>query len=141
MEIPKCWYPSLRIRPETKTYHRYETYPRWESYSRWDSHPSMEGGWPATYGGAHLGLLPLGFGWPCKVESLRDSTFHGDFFRTFLELSRTCHKCTGSFPNLEYDFLYMNLILRTIPELLVMSWIPSETPNKTSNSIPYFIST
>ena len=24
----------------------------------------------------------------------------------------------------------MNLILRTIPDLLVMSWIPSETPNK-----------
>jgi hypothetical protein len=35
----------------------------------------------------------------------------------------------------------MNLILRTIPELHVMSWIPSETPNKTSNSIPYSIST
>ena len=24
----------------------------------------------------------------------------------------------------------MNIILRTIPDLLVMSWIPSETPNK-----------
>ena len=35
----------------------------------------------------------------------------------------------------------MNLILRTIPDLLVMSWIPSETPNKHSNSIPYSIST
>src|SRR6266550_4762788 len=54
-----------------------------------------------------------------------------------LEGSRTCHKCTGSFPNLEYDFLYMNLILRTIPELLVMSGISSWTPNKYSNSIPY----
>ena len=32
----------------------------------------------------------------------------------------------------------MNLILWTIPELPVMSGIPSETSNKTSNSIPYF---
>ena len=24
----------------------------------------------------------------------------------------------------------MNLILRTLPDLIVMSWIPSETPNK-----------
>ena len=63
------------------------------------------------------------------------------FFLTFLEPSRTCHKCTGSFPNLEYDFLYMNLILRTIPELLVMSGISSGTPNKYSNSIPYSSST
>ena len=31
----------------------------------------------------------------------------------------------------------MNLILRTIPELLVMSGISSGTPNKYSNSIPY----
>ena len=35
----------------------------------------------------------------------------------------------------------MNLILRTIPGLLVMSGIPSETSNNTSNSIPYSSST
>ena len=35
----------------------------------------------------------------------------------------------------------MNLILRTIPELLVMSGISSGTPNKYSNSIPYSSST
>ena len=34
----------------------------------------------------------------------------------------------------------MNLILRTIPDLLVMSWIPSETPNKL-RSPSYSIST
>ena len=34
------------------------------------------------------------------------------------------------FRNLEINFPYMNLILRTILDLLVMSWIPSETPNK-----------
>ena len=47
------------------------------------------------------------------------------FFRTFLEPSRTFHKCTGSFSNTSNDILYMNLILRTIPELLVMSGISS----------------
>ena len=78
-------------------------------------------------------------GWLGLVESNRDSTFHSDLFRMILET--TFHKFTGPFPNLESDFLYMNLILRTIPDLLVMSWIPSETPNKTSNSIPYSIST
>ena len=35
----------------------------------------------------------------------------------------------------------MNLILRTIPELLVMSGISSGTPNKYSNTIPYSSST
>ena len=37
----------------------------------------------------------------------------------------------------------MNLILRTIPELLVMSWIPSETPNniRTPFHIPYLLKT
>ena len=35
----------------------------------------------------------------------------------------------------------MNLTLRTIPELLVMSGISSGTPNKYSNSIPYSSST
>jgi hypothetical protein len=63
------------------------------------------------------------------VESIRDSTFHSDLFQKLLEHSSAFHKCTRSFPNLESDFLYMNLILRIIPELLVMSWIPSETRN------------
>ena len=125
--------------PTMKTPIGGKTYSRGKSHSRWDSHPFL-GGLAGHPWGVHLGLLPFRVGWLYKVESLRDSTFHGDFFRTFLEPSRTCHKCTGSFPNLEYDFLYMNLILRTIPDLLVMSWIPSETPNKTSNSIPYSIS-
>ena len=82
-------------------------------------------------------------GWLGLVESFRDSTFHGDFFRKVLEHSSAFHKCTGSFPNLESDFLYMNLILRTIPELLVMSWIPSETPNniRTPFHIPYLLKT
>ena len=37
----------------------------------------------------------------------------------------------------------MNLILRTILELLVMSWIPSETPNniQTPFHIPYLLKT
>ena len=60
-----------------------------------------------------------------------------------LEPSGTFHKFTGPFPNLECDFPYMNLILRTIPELLVMSWIPSETPNniRTPFHIPYLLKT
>ena len=95
---------------------------------------------------SHHGWNPPGIpspeGWPAMlVESLRDSTFHGDFFRKVLKHSSAFHKCTGSFPNLESDFLYMNLILRTIPELLVMSGISSGTPNKYSNSIPYSSST
>ena len=117
-----------------------ETYSRWDSHLKWDSHPSIWGGgrppwWSPPW------TLPTRVGRPWVVESLRDSAFQSDFFRTFLEPSRTFHKCTGSFPNLEYDFLYMNLILRTIPELLVMSGISSGTSNNTSNSIPYSSST
>ena len=82
-------------------------------------------------------------GWLGLVESLRDSTCYSDLFRMILESSTTFHKCTGPFPNLECDFLYMNLILRTIPKLLVMSWIPSETPNniRTPFHIPYLLKT
>ena len=60
------------------------------------------------------------------------------------EPSRTFSVSTGKFPNffrnLEINFPYMNLILRTIPDLLVMSWIPSETPNNL-RSPSYSIST
>ena len=47
--------------------------------------------------------------------------------RTFDGLHR---KNPELFRNSEFDFPYMNLILRTILDLLVMAWIPSETPNK-----------
>ncbi len=93
-------------------------------------------GRPTTWSPPWTPPSPL-VGWLRLVESIRDSTFHGDFFRKVLEHSSAFHKCTGSFPNLKSDFLYMNLILRTIPELLVMSGISSGTPNKYSNSIPY----
>jgi hypothetical protein len=56
---------------------------------------------------------------------------------TFPELRR---KNPELFRNLNNHFPYMNLILRTTPELLVMSWIPSETPN-TSVSNSYSNST
>ena len=74
---------------------------------------------------------------------LRDSTCHSEIFRMILEPSRTFHKFIGPFPKLEFDFPYMNLILRTIPELLVMSWIPSETLNniRTPFNIPYLLKT
>ena len=36
------------------------------------------------------------------------------------------------FRNPKNTFPYMNLYLQTIPELLVTSWIPSETPNNSS---------
>ena len=47
------------------------------------------------------------------------------------------------FWNPKNNFLYMNLILRTIPDLLVMSWIQSETPNKlrSPSHIPYLLRT
>ena len=37
----------------------------------------------------------------------------------------------------------MNLILPTIPNLLVMTWIPSETPNniRSPSHIPYLLKT
>ena len=54
--------------------------------------------------------------------------------RTFLlEPSETFHKIpepSRHFRNNSRTFQYMNLILRTIPDLLVISRIPSETPNK-----------
>ena len=57
--------------------------------------------------------------------------------RTFLGLHR---KNPELFRNLEFNFPYMNLILRTIPDLLVMYRIPSETPNNL-RSPSYSIST
>ena len=48
---------------------------------------------------------------------------------TFRNLLESPYKHSGTFPNLENDPHYMNLILRTIPDLLVMSRIQSETPN------------
>jgi hypothetical protein len=43
--------------------------------------------------------------------------------------------------NPENDFPYMDLILWTIPDLLIMSWIPSETPNniRSPSHIPYLL--
>ena len=42
---------------------------------------------------------------------------------------------------LELDFRYMNLILRTILDLLVISWIPFETPNNIRSLYSHSIST
>ena len=62
---------------------------------------------------------------------------------TFPEPSRTFRYPTGIFRNFSdtsgNHFPYMNLILRTLPDLLVMSRIPSETPNHHS-FIPSIIS-
>ena len=48
-------------------------------------------------------------------------------FRNLLEHSRWKHR--NHSPTPKQDFPYMNLILRTIPDLLLISRIPSETPN------------
>ena len=61
--------------------------------------------------------------------------------RTFRNLLESPYKHSGTFPNLENDPQYMNLILRTIPDLLVMSRIQSETPNniRSPTHIPYLL--
>ena len=63
--------------------------------------------------------------------------------RTFRNLLESPYKHSGTFPNLENDPQYMNLILRTIPDLLVMSRIQSETPNNiwSPTHIPYLLKT
>ena len=63
--------------------------------------------------------------------------------RTFRNLLESPYKHSGTFPNLENDPQYMNLILRTIPDLLVMSRIQSETPNniRSPTHIPYLLKT
>ena len=43
------------------------------------------------------------------------------------------------FRNPKYDFPYINLYLRTIPELLVISWIPSGTPNNLRTFHYYYL--
>src|SRR4051812_28136432 len=52
--------------------------------------------------------------------------------RKLLEPSGTIQNNPKQFRNPKTAFPYMNLILRTIPEPLVMSWISSETLNKNS---------
>ena len=63
--------------------------------------------------------------------------------RTFRNLLESPYKHSRTFPNLENDPQYMNLILRTIPDLLVMSRIQSETPNniRSPTQIPYLLQT
>ena len=58
---------------------------------------------------------------------------------TFRNLLESPYKYSGTFPNLENDPQYMNLIPRTIPDLLVMSRIQSETLNniRSPTHIPY----
>jgi hypothetical protein len=117
---------------QLKTFHNGET------WSRWDSSLSLCIGRPWRWSPPWTPPSHL-VGW----LGLVDSTCHSEIFWMILEPSRTFHKFTGPFPNLEYDFPYLNLILRTIPELLVMSWIPSETPNniRTPFHIPYLLKT
>ena len=63
--------------------------------------------------------------------------------RTFQNLLESPYKHSGTFPNLENDPHYMNLIPRTIPDLLVMSRIQSETTNniRSPTHIPYLLKT
>ena len=105
-----------------------------------------EGG--AMGGGVLVGLLSLlgrriGRGRrippPPRIRVLPHQDFLDPFLvfkqtpRNLLEPSGTFQNLLespyGTFPNLENDPQYMNLILRTIPDLLVMSWIQSETSN------------
>src|SRR3954465_8523105 len=59
-----------------------------------------------------------------------------------LDPSRTSPmKTSKSFPTPESDFPYMNLILRTIPDLLMISRIPSETPNNIRSLTHHSITT
>jgi len=50
-------------------------------------------------------------------------------FHNILEASRTFQKIPELFRYPKYNLPYMKFYLRTIPELLMTSWIPSETPN------------
>src|SRR3954466_7405970 len=60
-------------------------------------------------------------------------------FRNLLEHSRWKHR--NHYPTQKHDFPYMNLILRTIPDLLVISRIPSETPNNIRSLTHHSITT
>src|SRR3954463_7978538 len=60
-------------------------------------------------------------------------------FYTLLEPLRCKHRNHSR--TLESYFPYMNLILRTIPDLLVISRIPSETPNNIQSPYLHSIST
>src|SRR3954463_9329197 len=60
-------------------------------------------------------------------------------FYTLLEPLRCKHRNHSR--TSELDFPYMNLILRTIPDLLVISRIPSETPNNIRSPYLHSIST
>ena len=63
---------------------------------------------------------------------------------SLLEPSKTFQNIpdySGTFRNNSRTFQYMNLILRTIPDLLVMSWIPSETPNNLRSPSHILVST
>ena len=55
---------------------------------------------------------------------------HHGTLRNLLETPIQCRKIPELFRNPKINFPYMKLYLRTIPKLLVTSWIPSETPNK-----------
>ena len=90
-----------------------------------------------------LGAPHLGPSWPGSGPIQPWSTL--DFL---LEPSRTFQKIpepSRLFRNNSIAFQYMNLILRTIPDLLVMSRISSETPNKLrspkllSDNSPYLL--
>ena len=67
----------------------------------------------------------------------------GSHFGTFWNLSRKFRYLTGKFSDFSNtsgnNFPYMNLILRTLPDLLLTSRISSKTPNQYS-FIPSIIS-
>src|SRR5664279_2832379 len=50
-------------------------------------------------------------------------------FRNLPQCSTTFQKIPELFRNPKYNLPYMKFYLRTIPELLMTSWISSETPN------------
>ena len=90
--------------------------------STWYSHMGL-GGLVCM---AHVGLCdPSG---PCWSSGIGGP--HYGTLRNLLEPPVQYRKILNFSGNPENDFPYMNLILRTIPDLLVMSWIPSETSNK-----------
>ena len=60
-------------------------------------------------------------------------------FRNLLEHSRWKHR--NHSPTPKQDFPYMNLILRTIPDLLVISRIPFGTPNNIRSLTHHSITT
>ena len=80
---------------------------------------------------AHVGqrATPL-----VQVDPFGISGPHHGTLRNLPETPIRCRKIPELFRNPKNTFPYMNLYLRTIPELLVISWIPSETPNKISVS-------